>query len=138
MQTYQGSLFLLEIEDENTPETYLTIAGMRENRFEINNSRIDASDMESGKWRELVDNGGVSHVTMTGSGIFVDSESEKQMRQHALNNEIKSYKMRFENGDYLSGNFQITSYARQGNHRGDEVYAVTLESSGAIIYGVSA
>lgn len=134
MVAQNGSLVLLKIARGTTPEKYVTIGGMRATRFLLNNQLIDASHKESGKWRSLLTGAGISSLSITGSGVFTNAESEVLLRQNAFNNSATTFCLFFGNGDILSGLFVVSAYERQGNFAEEECYSITLESAGEIKY----
>jgi TP901-1 family phage major tail protein len=93
---------------------------------------VDTTNKDSGGWRLLLAGAGIRSITLSGSGIFTDSASEETVRGYAFTNSINNYEFYFGGNDKISGAFQITSYERAGNHDGEETYAITFESAGAI------
>jgi len=134
MTAYKGALVLLKIGDGEETELFSTIGGMRTTRFVFNSKLIDTTNKDSGAWRQILEGGGIRYISISGDGLFTDSNAEEIMREQAFNNHIKNYELYFGNGDKLSGSFQITSYERSGDYDGEETYKITLESSGEIIF----
>ncbi len=135
MVGYSGSLVLLKVKQK---EKYEIVGGMRTTRFLLNNQIVDATHKESGKWRHLMGNVGVSSLSITGSGVFTDKNSEKVIRNLAFDNRKAKFMLTFGNGDQLEGEFMVSTYERSGNVSEEETYNVTLESAGKIEYcGVS-
>jgi TP901-1 family phage major tail protein len=132
MSAGKGSLVLIKIGNGGSPETFETIGGMRTTRMVINNQLLDSSNRESGPWRKLMGSAGIQSMTISGSGIFVDSNSEEAVRLCAFAASISNYKLYFANGDALTGAFYITSYQRSGEHDDSETYALVLSSAGPI------
>ena len=132
MSGYSGSLVLLKI--ENYDQAFVTIGGMRCNKFSLNNQMIDISNKSSGKWRLLLESAGISSANITGSGIFTNSDSEILLKNIAFNAQLKKYQLCFASGDIIEGNFFISHYERIGNFAEEENYAIGLESSGELIY----
>lgn len=135
MSAQLGSLVLLKI--LNQDNIYETVGGMRTTSFSLNNRPIDATNKDSGNWRELLDGGSVNSITISGSGIFTSSRSEELVRNYAFIGKISPFELCFGNGNKLSGNFQITNYERTGNYAEEETYSITLESSSAVTYKAS-
>lgn len=134
MTAQKGSLVLIKVGDGAGSETFTTIGGLRTSRFSINNQSVDATNKDSGAWRRLLDGAGIRSVSLSGTGIFTDSTAEETVRSYAFSNTIKNYKFFFANGDSITGAFQITSYERSGNYDGEETYALSLASAGAITF----
>ncbi len=136
MAIQKGNLLLLRIGDGQASETFTTIGGIRATNMRLNNNIVDASNVASGAWRKLLDNSGISSLSVEGKGFFADSTAEETMRGYAFSNIIKNYELLFANGDKISGAFQIASYERDGDYDNVEGYSMTLESSGDITFSV--
>jgi TP901-1 family phage major tail protein len=136
MGAYNGSLVLLKTKLQSS-NNFVTIGGLRTTKFILNNHLVDVTNKESGKWRELLNNGGLSHISISGAGIFTDAESEQIIKDCAFLNKSTEYELHFGNGDKLTGVFHVASYERVGNYNDEESYAITLESSGKVEYIVS-
>lgn len=129
MMPQKGSLFLLKAKIEND---YQTVGGMRTTKFLLNNQLIDVTHKISGPWRALLSQAGVSSLTVSATGLFTNSVSEKFIRKSAFNNQLIEGLLCFGNGETIEGSFQITTYERSGNYDQEETYSLTLESSGEI------
>jgi TP901-1 family phage major tail protein len=132
MRSYSGALLLLKIQDQKM--NYITIGGMRATKFSLNNQLIDASNKSTGKWRYLLEEAGISSVNISGSGIFTGSEAEQLIRNVAFKGVVSNYQINFASGDSLEGGFYIINYERSGNYNEEELYHMTLESSGEVKY----
>lgn len=131
MVAYSGNLVLLKIKQG---KSYEVMGGMRTTRFLLNNQIIDATHKESGKWRELLDEVGVSSVSITGSGIFTNKSSEQIVRDIAFKNKKAEFLLTFGNGDQMEGKFIVSTYERSGNVSEEETYNISLESAGEVNY----
>lgn len=135
MVAQKGSLLLLKVGDGATPtENFTTVGGLRTTGFTHNNQTVDTTNKDSGAWRQLLDGAGTRSISISGSGVFTNAASEETVRGFAMSNQIKNYRLTFGNGDSLTGTFQIASYQRAGNYNGEETYALTLVSAGAITF----
>ncbi len=130
MAIYSGSLLLLKIQTD--AKNFITIGGIRSTKISINQNMIDCSNKSSGKWRHLLENASIASASISGGGVFTDSEAEKLMQQIAFKGQIKNYQLCFGNGSILEGHFFITNYERTGNYGEEETYAISLESSGEL------
>jgi TP901-1 family phage major tail protein len=135
MTAQKGSLVLLKVGDGATPtESFTTVGGLRTTNFTHNNQTVDATNKDSGAWRELLDGAGTRSVSISGSGVFTDSAAEETVRGYAMENSVKNFELTFGNGDKLSGPFQITSYQRAGSYSDVETYSLTLSSAGQVTF----
>ena len=133
MTTQSGSLMLLKVYNVEN-KNFEIVGGMRTTKFLLNNQLIDNTTKESGKWRELLPEAGQSHISICGTGIFTDKNSELIVRNAAFDNRALSFRLSFANGDILLGMFLIDVYERVGNMEEEEQYNVGLESSGKVSY----
>lgn len=134
MPAASGALVLIKIGNGEDPEVFTTIGGMRTSELSIDNQLLDASHIEGGNWRILQNESGIQSVSISGSGIFVDSTEEENVRISAFANTIKNYRFIFANADSIQGPFRILSYQRKGDHNNPEAYNLTLESAGPITF----
>ena len=126
---YSGNLMLIEVK---IGERFEKVAGLRSTRVSIQNNLIDASNKNSGEWRELLPSSGLKSVSVSGHGISTNSQVEQVMFTAAFNNMILQYRLHFGNGNILEGKFQIASFDKAGNFNEEENYYLALESSGPI------
>ena len=132
MAAQKGRLFLLK---QGTAAAGTTIAGLRATRFRVNQRSVETTSKDStNQWRELLAGAGVRTLTIEASGVFQDSAVEETVRGYAFAGSVNAFGLIFENGDKIDGSFQITSFERSGDHDGEEQYALTLESAGAIAF----
>lgn len=133
MAAQKGSMFLLKKGNgEAGVESFTAVAGMKTNSFSVKNPLVDSTNLTSGAWRQLSATSGKTSITISGSGIFYDSEEEETVRGWAFAGIVKNYQLSFGNGDNLTGPFLISSYQREGNNNEEETYSLTLESAGEI------
>lgn len=131
---YSGLDFLLKCGGFN--DNPITLGGMRATTMVLNNETIDITHKESQGMRTLLPKSGIQSLTITASGIFTNAESEQFLKQKAFSRELGLYSLFFPNGEKFQAHFLVTQYERSGDHNGEETYNVTLESSGAIVFGV--
>jgi len=134
MPSQNGTLVLIKAGNGGGPETFTTIGGLRTSDIVLNHHALDATNIESGQWRELLGGSGILSFEISGSGLFTNSASEETVRGYAFAGTANNYQFVFANGDSVTGPFIIISYHRSGNHDGEEIYALTLASAGAITF----
>ncbi len=133
MAAQKGSLFLVKVGDGvGSHETFTTVASARSTGMTVNNESVDITAKDSAGWRELLAGAGIQSMSITLSGVFKDSVQEELIRGYSFANSIDSYQLFSGNGDMFSGEFQVTSYSRAGEHNGEETFDLALESSGVI------
>ena len=134
MQAEKGAAFLLKIGDGAATPNYTTIAGLRATTLAINATAVDVTNKGSGGWTELLSGAGVRSVTLTGSGIFMNSGAELRTRNNALSSLVDDYAVTFETSDTLRGKFIITKLDYAGDYNGERTYTLTLQSTGAVSF----
>ena len=133
MTAQKGSAFLLKISDGATPPVYSTVAGLRTTQMSINGESVVVTSKDSGGWRDLLSGAGTRSVSVSAAGIFLGSAAENRIRAHALAGTIADYELSFEDGERLHGRFLIQRLDYSGDFNGERNYALTLESSGAVV-----
>ena len=69
----KGSDVLLYV-DVDGLGTYTQVAGLQQTRLQIRKDEVDVTNQQStGKYRELLDGAGITKLTVSGSGVFVDT-----------------------------------------------------------------
>ena len=139
MAAQKGSSFLLKDNADGTPAT---IGGLRSTSMTVNGEMVDITTKESSAFvsggndlgRELLTGGGITSMSISASGVFMDSTDDENVRDAAFKGEVNAYQLLFGNADTIDGSFKITSYERAGEYNGEETYSITLESSGVIVF----
>ena len=139
MAAQKGSSFLLKDNADGTPAT---IGGLRSTSMTVNGELVDITTKESAVFvsggndlgRELLTGGGITSMSISASGVFVDSTDDENVRDAAFKGEVNAYQLLFGNADTIDGSFKITSYERAGEYNGEETYSITLESSGVVTF----
>jgi TP901-1 family phage major tail protein len=115
--------------------TQTTIGGLRSSSITLNDEMVDVTNKDSaGNSRVLLPQGGVTSVTISGSGIFTDSVSENQLVTNFRAGTLDAYSFIVPDLGTYSGSFLITSLEHGGEYNGEVTYSVTFESSGAIAF----
>ena len=139
MAAQKGSSFLLKDNADGTPAT---IGGLRSTSMTVNGELVDITTKESAVFvsggndlgRELLTGGGITSMSISASGVFVDSTDDENVRDAAFKGEVNAYQLLFGNADTIDGSFKITSYERAGEYNGEETYSITMESSGVVTF----
>src|SRR5215213_5813040 len=133
MGAEKGSDFLLKVGDGAAPPVFATVAGMRTTQMSINGEAVNVTSKDSGGWRELLSGAGVRSVSVAASGIFTGSAAEVRIKASALAGLTDDYELSFESGEKLRGRFLVTRLDYSGDYNGERNYALSLESSGAVV-----
>lgn len=133
MTAQKGSAFLLKIHTGAASDAYETLAGLRTTQMSINGDSVVVTHKESGGWRDLLSGAGTRSMSVSASGIFMNSDAENRLRALALAGEISSYELSFEDGAKMRGKFLVQRLDYAGDFNGERNYTLNLESSGAVI-----
>lgn len=126
----KGYDFVLQIGDGAGPEVFTTLGGLRTKSMSINSAMIEATNHGSNEWREILPTAGVRSITVSGGGIFNDSESLTQLKTDLISGVIRNFKLVDGNGDTLTCGFKIVSFEQSGEHNAEHAWSISLESSG--------
>src|SRR5918998_6378254 len=133
MSAEKGSAFLLKVGNDANPPVFSTVAGMRTTQMSVNGEAVNITSKDSGAWRELLSGAGVRSVSVAASGIFTGSAAETRLKTNALTGLVDDYELSFESGERMRGRFLVTRLDYAGDYNGERNYALSLESSGAVV-----
>lgn len=133
MAGQRGRDLLLKI--EGAGGVFVTVAGVRASRIELNAGMVDATGMDSpDAWRELIAGAGTKTARVSGRGVFRDAASDARMRAVFFAGEAPGWQLVLPHFGILEGAFQITQLSWSGTHEGEAEFSVTLESAGALSF----
>ncbi|GHC09912.1 phage major tail protein, TP901-1 family [Gemmobacter lutimaris] len=134
MAVQSGKDLLVKI-DVNGSLQFETIAGLRATRISFNAETVDVTSLESqGGWRELLAGAGVRSASISGSGVFRDSNTDERARQIFFDGEMPNFQVVIPDFGIVEGPFQITAIEYSGSHNGEATYELTLASAGALTF----
>lgn len=134
MAAQKGSSLLIKIGDGGSPEAFTTVGGLRSTSISLNDEAVDVTTIDSSNQRELLANGGIQTISISGSGVFTDAASESTLRTAFGASSFKNYQVIVPDFGTYEGAFMIASLEYAGEYNGEVTYSVTLESSGAISF----
>ena len=115
--------------------TYTTIAGLRATRISFNAETVDVTSLESqGGWRELLGGAGVRSASVSGSGVFVDANTDDRARQIFFQGTVEQFQVIIPSFGIVEGPFQITSIEYAGTYNGEATYELSLASAGVLTF----
>jgi TP901-1 family phage major tail protein len=133
MAAQKGRDLLLKIEDDTG--IFVTVAGLRTQRFALNADPVDVTNQESaGRWRELLGGAGVRRASVAGSGVFKDGASDTLIRQTFFDGLIRNWQIVAPSFGIIQGAFQISSLDYRGEHSGEVTFELSLESAGLLTF----
>ena len=134
MAAQKGPAFLLKIDISGTKTT---IGGLRSTSISMNDEMVDVTSKDSAGNRELLEQGGVQSMSVSGSGIFTDAASEGELKTAYDIAAFETFEIIIPAHGTYTGAFMVTSLEYSGEYNGEVTYSVSLESSGAITYSSS-
>jgi TP901-1 family phage major tail protein len=133
MAAQRGKDMLLKV--QNDLSQFVAVAGLRSRRIAFNAQTIDATHAESaGRWRELLAGAGVKRAQVTGAGVFKDAASDAQVRLMFFDGAVKSCQIVVPDFGVIEGPFQVSSLDYRGEHQGEVVFDITLDSAGSLTF----
>ncbi|MEM6438142.1 MAG: phage major tail protein, TP901-1 family [Pseudomonadota bacterium] len=132
MAVQKGKDLLLKIDDGAGFET---VAGLRATRLSFNAETVDVTTATSaGRWRQLLGGAGLRSASISGSGVFLDADSDELMRMTFFNAAVPQCQIAVPDFGTVEGPFQITALEYSGQHDGEAVYEIALASAGALTF----
>lgn len=133
MAAQSGKDLLLKV--DNGTGSFITIAGLRSRRLVFDAQTIDITHAESaGRWRELLDGGGIRRASLQGQGLFRDTTSDARARQLFFDGQIRNWQVVIPSFGIVSGPFQIRALEYRGDHAGEVLFEIQLDSAGALAF----
>lgn len=134
MAVQSGKDLLIKI-DQTGDGQFVTVAGLRATRISLNAETVDVTSLESaGGWRELLGGAGVRSASVSGSGVFVDSNTDDRARQIFFAGTVEAFQVIIPSFGIIEGPFQITAIEYAGTYNGEATYELSLASAGALTF----
>ena len=132
MGAQKGRDLLVKI---NTGAGYVTVAGLRSRRIAFNAELVDITHAESvDRWRELLAGAGVRRASVSGRGLFRDGASDAMVRQAFFDGATPNCQIVVPDFGTIQGAFQIAALEFSGEHNGEVIFDIALESAGALSF----
>lgn len=137
MAAQKGREILLKMDTASSGgPTYTTVGGVRSKTLTVNRETVDVTNSDStGMWRELLADGGVRSMSVSGSGVFVDDPTiNAVLTQIVSGTTNKSWELTVPGLGVFVGTFAVTSCELGGEYNGEVSDSISLESAGSITY----
>jgi len=132
MSAQSGRDMLLKL-DQTGSGGFITVAGLRSKNLTFNAASIDTTDAESaGRWRELLQGGGIKRAGVSGTGIFKDAASDAEVRALFFAGTIRDWQLVVPDFGTVGGPFQIVALEYGADHQGEVTFELALESAGVM------
>lgn len=137
MTAQRGRDLLIKIGDGGSPETFVSVAGLRATSLAFNAQTVDITNADStSMWRELLE-GGVKSASLSGNGVFKDTASDTSLRQTFFDGTTANYQVVIPAFGTLTGPFRITQLQYDGPYDGEVKVSLALASAGALTFTVA-
>ena len=114
---------------------YVTVAGLRSRRIAFNAELVDITHAESvDRWRELLAGAGMRRASVSGRGLFRDGASDAMVRQAFFDGATPNCQIVVPDFGTIQGAFQIAALEFSGEHNGEVIFDIALESAGALSF----
>ena len=131
-QAGQDMLIQMEISGEGE---FRTIGGLRASKLSLNSQSIVGTNLTSeGRWRSLIEGVGIRTAAISGSGVFVDDETDTRIQQLFFNSTFPVLKFRIPDFGDLIGKFQIVSIEFSGKFDAEALYDLSFASAGEVTF----
>ena len=133
MAVQKGRDVLVRIREDNAPDGFVSVAGIRARSIKLAARLVDATNNDSPQaWRELLAGAGSKFVDVAGSGVFCDAASDVRLRSVFFNQDAETFELVIPDFGVLSGPFMIQDLAYTGDHDSEARFSITLKSAGEI------
>ena len=122
----RGAVFLLYAEISSV---MTLIASCVTNTLTANSETVDVTD-KSVLFRELLENAGISSVSVKAQGVCNNSASFAFLRQTIISGTLFNARIESNTSEVYTGLFALASFESSGEYNKAELVAITLESSG--------
>ncbi|PJA60221.1 MAG: phage major tail protein, TP901-1 family [Rhodobacterales bacterium CG_4_9_14_3_um_filter_71_31] len=134
MAAQRGKDLLIKLDADATGD-FVTVAGLRATRFALNAAQVDATTAESaGRWRELLAGAGVRSASVSGRGVFKDAASDAALRSVFFAGVAPAFQLTVPDFGRIEGAFQVAALEYAGDHDGEAVFEISLESAGPLSF----
>ena len=131
MAAQNGKDLLIKI-DLTGDGQFETLAGLRATRISFNAETVEATNLDSGGWRELLAGAGVRSASVSGSGVFKDAEADARARAVFFAGDIPQFQVIIPDFGIVEGPFQIAGLDYAGTWNGEATYEMSLASAGVL------
>ena len=132
MAVQKGSAVLVKIGNAGSPETFTTVAGLRDTTITLNSEQVDVTNKDSARVRTLLADGGIKSFSISGSGVFTDGASEQSVLTSFSASTFSNFQFIIPSFNTFTGAFQVTSIDYSGTYNDTATYSMSFESAGAI------
>lgn len=135
MAGQRGRDVLISIGDDETPDAFFVVAGIRAKTISLTAGLVEATTAQSpNAWREVIGGAGVKRAEIAGSGVFKDSLSDALIRAAYFAGGVSNFQMTIPDFGVLTGPFAITELTYGGAHNDEATFSIRLASAGQVVF----
>lgn len=135
MAAKRGDALLIKIGDGGSPESFTSVAGLRTKTITVNGETVDITSADdTQKWRQLLEGAGVKSMSVSGSGVLKDDTVMGTINTAVINQSIDTWQVIVPGIGTFEGQFQPNQIEYGGEHNGEAVYTISLESAGNLAF----
>ena len=128
---YQGRLFALMRGDGATAEAFTKVAGFRATSLSFNGSPLDITNVDSDGWQEMLPDGGIKSMQISGDGIVANDTNLDALM--ALTGVSGNFQVVSKGASRtFQGNFVVENFSLNGDINSPEGFSISLQSNGAV------
>ena len=128
MSKIKGQFFKLYAEIDSV---YTLIAALRSTTMTLNSESVDVTDKDGNLWITLLEGAGVENISIKASGICNNSASFAFIRASVITGAFINARLESNSNEVYQGLFKISSLESSGDYNKEEIFALTLDSSGS-------
>lgn len=126
-----GTAWLIQVEDDGNPGTYLTIGLQRGGDINFTLDEADITTKSSANWHEGIPS--IRNWSMSGEGVVDQANTvQDELEEMFINRVQKNVRLLTANGVTYTGKATLTDFSRSIPHDGEVTLSFTLQGSGAL------
>ena len=134
MAAQNGKDLLVKV-DMNGTDQFETVAGLRATRVSFGTDTVDVTSLDSPDgWRELLAGAGVKTASISGSGVFKDTNTDARVRDLFFSGTAPDFQIVIPDFGTVEGPFQVTGLEYAGNYDGEATFELSLASAGQLTF----
>ena len=135
MNAQAGKNILLRIGDGGDPQAFQAVAGLRLKTISLNAQNIDATHADSpGGWRELLAGAGMRSCSVSGAGVFVDSQADALIRTCFFEQRVCDWQIVIPDFGQIDAPCLVSTLEYIGRHDGEASWSMALSSAGSLTF----
>lgn len=112
---------------------YSTVGGLRTHSMSFGSDAIDGTNYGSSQWRKIIEGAGIRQMSVSGDGVFNNSDNLELLQDDALAN-THAYLawVDVSAGIVFLSTYKVTSFECAGAYDGEGTFSMSAESAEAV------